>query len=210
MTRISRLFTYDIADDYLAQTSELRKSGTWTYDGPDRIWMFVENDTGNPYGANFYTLEEDGPDIPTPLGCTKLAIDCSANPLVCTLIGASVPVDGNSLPQYTEELPNGETYSRPFAPMPDHTYEFMKGTYNFETDTWNFPWKETWVTWADLRIVIAKQLEEITLELTRLTTLPANLRSQLEAYKLELENFETTWAGYAAYKVWIPRHPIKK
>lgn len=210
MNRISRVFTYDIADDYLAQTNELRKVGSWTYRGPDRIWMFVDNETGKPYGANFYTLKEDGPTIPTPVGCTKLEIDCNSNPLLCTLIGAGDPVDGATLPQYTEELPNGETYSRPLAPMPDHTYDFIEGSYNFETKEWSYPWKKTWVTWNDLKAVVAKQLTDVTLELERLGDIPSTMRSQLEAYKLELENFETTWAGVEAYKVWIPMHPIRK
>ena len=210
MTRISKIFTYDIADDYLAQTNELKKTGTWTYNGPDRIWTFVDLVTRKSYHSMFFTLEEDGPTIPTPLGCTKLEIDCSADPLLCTLLGADDPVDGNTLPQYTEELPNGETYSRPLAPMPDHTYEFTNSTYNVDTKEWHHPWKETWVTWDTIRPVVAKQLEDVTLELLRLTTLPASLRAPLEAYKLELENFETTWAGYDAYKVWIPNHPIKK
>ena len=31
-------FTYDAPDDYLYQTNELGKTGTWTYNGPDKIW----------------------------------------------------------------------------------------------------------------------------------------------------------------------------
>jgi len=210
MTRISRIFTYDLADDYLAQTNNLRKTGTWTYKGPDRIWMFVDTETNRPFGTNFYTLEENGPDIPTPLGCTKLEIDCSSNPLFCTLIGASDHVDGGSLPQYSEDLPNGEVYTRPLAPMPDHTYEFNNALYDPETQTWSYPWKETWITWDDIRTVVASQLTEINLELSKLTDMPPSLLAKLTAYKTELENFETTWAGVDAYKVWLPRHPINR
>lgn len=210
MTIISKLFTYDLADDYLAQTNELRKTGTWTYRGPDRIWMFVDNETNAPFGTNFYTLEEDGPTIPTPEGCTKLEIDCNSNPLFCTLIGASEHVDGGSLPQYSEELPNGETYTRPMDPMPDHTYEFNGAVYNPETQSWTYPWKSTWVTWDNIRTIVATQLSEVTLELAKLSDMPPSLLATLTAYKTELENFETTWAGVDAYKVWLPTHPIRK
>lgn len=210
MTRISRVFTYDLADDYLAQTNELQKVASWTYRGPDRIWAFVNNDTNKLYGSNFYTLEEDGPTIPTPEGHTKLEIDCSSNPLFCTLIGASDPVDGNTLPQYSENLPNGEVYTRPMHPMPDHTYDFKEAEYDPASNSWSYPWKKTWVTWDDLRTVVAKQLADVTLELSKLADIPSSMRSQIEAYKTELENFETTWAGYAAYKVWLPNHPVKK
>lgn len=210
MTRISKLFTYDLADDYLAQTNELKKTATWTYHGPDRIWVFVDTETNKLYGTNFYTLEEDGPSIPSPLGCRKLEIDCQSNPLFCTLVGASDHFDGDTLPKYSENLPNGEVYTRPMHPMPDHTYEFNDATYDPETNTWSYPWKQTWVTWEDLRTVIASQLEEVELEIRALTDLPSSLRAILEAYKTELENFETTWAGFDAYKVWIPTHPLRK
>lgn len=210
MTRIAKVFTYDLADDYLAQTNDLRKSGTWTYQGPDRIWVFLNTEDNTLYGTNFFTLEQDGPSIPTPLGCTKLEVDCGANPLFCTLIGASDNVDGATLPQYSEDLPNGEVYSRPADPMPDHTYDFDQAVYNPESLTWSYPWKQTWVTWADLRKIVASQLEEVTIEVRKLTDMPASMLTQLEAYKTALENFETTWAGYEAYKVWPPTHPFNK
>ena len=210
MTIISRTFTYDLADDYLAQTNELRKTASWTYNGPDRIWVFLDVRTNKLYGTNFYTLEEDGPLIPSPEGCTKLEIDCHADSLFCTLIGASDKVDGDTLPKYSENLPNGEVYTRPIDPMPDHTYEFNEAEYNRETEQWSYPWKKTWVTWDNLREVIASQLTEIELELRTITDMPASLRAKLETYKSELENIETTWAGFDAHKVWIPRHPINK
>jgi hypothetical protein len=210
MTRISRTFTYDLADDYLAQTSELRKSASWTYNGPDRIWVFLDNETNKLYGTNFYTLEEDGPSIPSPLGCTKLEINCQANPLFCTLVGASDHVDGDALPKYSEDLPNGEVYTRPLNPMPDHTYEFNDAEYNPRTQQWSYPWKKTWVTWDDIRSVVASQLSQVETELRGLSDLPSSLRTMLETYKTELENFETTWAGIDAHKVWLPIHPINK
>jgi hypothetical protein len=210
MTRISRIFTYDLADDYLAQTNNLRKSATWTYQGPDRIWVFLNTEDNTLYGTNFYTLEEDGPNIPTPEGCTKLEIDCNANPLFCTLVGASDHVDGASLPQYTENLPNGEVYSRPMDPMPDHTYDFNRAVYDSNRQEWSYPWKETWTNWDKIREVVASELEEVTLELRKLTDLPSSLRTTLENYKTELENFETTWAGVDAYKVWQPTHPLRR
>jgi hypothetical protein len=208
MARISRLFTYDLADDYLAQTNTLKKSGTWTYQGPDRIWVFLNTETNKLDSTIFYTLEEDGPNIPSPLGCTKLEIDCNSNPLFCTLIGASDHVDGGALPQYSEVLPNGELYTRPMDPMPDHTYDFNNATYDPTTNQWSYPWKETWVTWDDIRSIVQTQLSEVEVELRKLSDLPSSMRTRLEAYKTELENFETTWAGIDAYKVWRPVHPF--
>jgi hypothetical protein len=208
MTTIRKQFIYELADDYLEQTNNLKKSAEWTYVGPDKIWIFVKTETNILNTSNYFTLEEDGPVVPTPIDCTKLEIDCSSDPLFCTLVGAGEPVDGATLPQYTEQLPNGEVYSRPLNPMPDHTYDINEATYDPEMKQWNYSWKETWVTWDDLKTIVARQLADLELELRKITDLPQSMRTKLEAYKLELENFETTWAGYAAYKVWPPIHPF--
>ena len=42
---ISQTFTYDLPDDYLLTTNNLKKTGTWTYNGPDKIWVFVNKET---------------------------------------------------------------------------------------------------------------------------------------------------------------------
>lgn len=209
MAIINRVFTYNLADDYLAQTSNLNKSAQWTYVGPDEFWIFLETETGKPRDYNCFTKEMNGDIIPTPIDCVKYHVIASNEPLLATLLGISEPVDGSILPQFSEVLPNGETYSRPRDPMPDHTYEISEMYYDFETQTWHFPWKRTWVEWEDLLRTRDFYLEEITLTLRKVNDFPAAMQTKLQQYKSDLENLETTWAGYPAYKVWMPVNPLE-
>lgn len=207
MAIIRRVFTYTLADDYLAQTADLNKSAQWTYVGPDEFWIFILKDSGKPRCYNFFTKEMDGDIIPIPEDCIKYHVDANAEPLLATLIGASEYVDGATLPQYTEELPNGEIYSRPLDPMPDHTYDITEMYYDFNTKTWVFPFKKTWVEWSDLIARRDVALQAVTLKLSKIADLPSSIRAPLEEYKSALENLETTWAGIEAYKVWMPEAP---
>ena len=208
MATIRRVFSYTLADDYLAQTAELNKSAQWTYVGPDEFWIFLFKDSGKPRCYNFFTKEMNGDTIPTPEDCIKYHVNANVEPLLATLIGASENVDGNSLPQYSEVLPNGETYSRPRDPMPDHTYEINDMYYDFASQKWVLPFKKTWVEWPDLLQRRDVDLERVTLKLRKVEDLPTNMIAQLEEYKSALENLETTWAGVAAYKVWMPVAPF--
>ena len=45
-TIIEKDFTYNIPDDYLAQTNNDSKTAEATFKGPDKIWIFVDKDTG--------------------------------------------------------------------------------------------------------------------------------------------------------------------
>ena len=210
MAIINRVFTYKIADDYLAQTNDLNKSAQWTYVGPDEFWIFLEQETGKPRDYNCFTKEMNGDVIPTPLGCVKYHVIAGNEPLLATLLGASIElVDGNTLPQFSEVLPNGETYSRPRDPMPDHTYEISDMYYNFDTQQWHFPWKQTWVEWEDLFRIRDVLLTEVNLTLQRVQDFPESVQTILQQYKTDLTNLETTWAGYAAYKVWMPKNPLE-
>ena len=209
MSTINRVFTYKLADDYLAQTGDLNKSAQWTYAGPDEFWIFLESETGKPSNFNFYTKEMNGDVIPVPLGCVRYHVVANNEPLLATLLGASELVDGSSLPQISETLPNGETYSRPANPMPDHTYDANEIYYDFNTQQWHFPWKQTWVEWENILTTRNNLLEEIELALRRITDYPQAIQTALQQYKSDLENIETIWAGYPAYKVWIPTNPLE-
>lgn len=150
-TIIHKTFTYDVADDYLAQTNELGKTGTWTYDGPDRIWILVDKDT-----LKYHSWKddmEDGEHYPTPIDMIKIEVDCASNPLLCTLVGADQIRDYNLFDQYEETLPDGNVYSRPLVPPPDHTYELADIEYDPAAGEFKqpFPWKKPHRSWADLR-----------------------------------------------------------
>jgi hypothetical protein len=213
MTTITKEFTYNLADDYLALTNAEGRTGTWTYVGPDQIWLEIHSDTGALDNTGFFTIEEDGPNIPVPEGIELVCVDCNINPLLCTLVGADEVKDYALLPQHTEDLPNGNTYSRPADPTPDHTYNVDTAVYDSLTQEWSYEWFSTWTTWDNIVSRRNMLLREVKKEILALTDAPDAVVNMLNAYKDELENLETTWAAYTAdkdcIKVQLPQHPIK-
>lgn len=207
MTEITKKFTYDLADDYLAQTNELKKTNEWLYNGPDKIWVFVENDSNNVGGFNFLTLENDGPTYPTPLDHIKVEVNCEENPLLCTLLRANkYRPDLNDFPQVEISLPNGEVYKRPKNPDPEHTFEVSEIQY--KDGKWSYSWKKPWVTWEDIYKSRDHLVKEAEKDLRLLTSLPESLKEKLQNYIDSLKNIETEWAGYEPYMYVFPKYPL--
>jgi len=159
-------FTYTIADDYLAQTTSQNKTANWVYKGPDKIWVYIDAPSYKGHHGHYYTEDDGGHDLPERLGTVKVFIDAREKPLIATLMGAcenNMNYDyHDALPQYTEELPDGEIYQRPLHPMPDHTYNVWEMVYNPEADDWvkPYPLKQPHVTWANIRHWRDSQLRE--------------------------------------------------
>lgn len=185
---VSVTFTYNLPDDYLHQTSTLGKTGEWTYTGPDKIWVMVNTDT-NRYSGHFYTEAEDGEHYPTPLDRAKVFVDCTTNPLLCSIIGdADEARDYATLPQYEETLPCGNVYRRPETPTPDHTYdvhaiEYDPATGQFKTP---YPWKQPHMTWDELRNYRNQRLAAHDHKAP--DDAPQSVRDMWEAHREELRN----------------------
>lgn len=126
MALIRKNFTYTLADDYLAQTRALGKTAEWEFIGPDTIWILINKET-NKYTGRYFTEDQDGEHIPTPIDCYKVRVDCSSEPLLCSLLHADVEKpDYADLNQHEELLPDGMTYKRPENPPPDHTHSITE------------------------------------------------------------------------------------
>lgn len=181
-------FIYDAPDDYLSQTNELGKTGNWVYNGPDKIWVFV-NKEALVYEGRFLTEKEDGAHVPTPLHQYKVEIDCASNPLFCTLVGADQIRDYNLLDQYEEVMPDGTTYSRPMTPPPDHTYELLEIKYNPRTNSFTqpFPWKKPHMDWELMRLWRNNQLLA-TDDQGNAPDMPASLRATWDEYRQALRD----------------------
>jgi len=152
-TIIEKTFTYDVPDDYLSTERTLNKTATHTYTGPNKIWVFIDNET-NKYVGPWLTEAEDGADVPTPLHKTKVMVDCETDPIICQIIGADIlhrtPYD--DLEQHSETLPCGSVYTRVKDTPPDHTHDHEELEWSSENQGWILPgFREPHVTWHDLR-----------------------------------------------------------
>lgn len=184
---ITKTFTYDIADDYLAQTNDLGKTAEWTYEGPDKVWVFISKESLH-YVGRFLTEDNDGETYPTPIDQYKVLIDCNVDPLIAVLVGAGKGVDIDALEQHTEELPDGTTYTRIKNPTPDHTYELNEIIYNPTTGEFNkpYPWKKPHIAWEQIRAWRNSLLENS--DDKELSDMPESLRSAWAEYRQKLRD----------------------
>lgn len=203
-TKIEKTFTYNIADAYLYQTAKLKKTAEWTYSGPDKIWVFVNNDTGKILGKVHYTERDNGADIPTPENETKVLIDANTNPLLASLF--SDETDHGSLPQTLEELPEGFTYGHTDPIPPDHTYEVMDLIYDFTTQQFQtpYPWKQPHMDWEGLITARNSILKwsDMQIKLADDVLIP-----EWEIFRQKLRDIPTTFKNIDPWKIPFPTPP---
>jgi hypothetical protein len=194
MNKITHKFVYDLPDDYLAQSNTLGKVGTWTYNGPDKLWIFLDNDTNKIVG-HFLTEDDNGGNVPVPLDRYRIEIDPTVDPIIATLIGADEIPDYATLEQYTEELPDGNIYTRPLVPPPDHTYELLDITYDQKNSKFvtPLPWKKPHITWDGIR-----QWRNTLLENTDhrvLSDMPESVTTKWNEYKQALRDLPQVYGA---------------
>lgn len=200
MANISQTFTYAIADDYLAQTTALNKTATWTYNGPDKIVTFVDTESGR-WLTHIYT-EDQAADIPTPLNATRVEIDCVANPLLACLLGADTT--GHNLASHSvEDLPDGTVYARLDPTPPLHTYDVTQLEFNSATGTFNMPppFLKPYTSWHELRFWRNSLLDDSDHVL--LPDTPAQVVEKWTAYRNKLFNLPQVHGAASSIKTTI-------
>ena len=166
MKQITKDFTYDIPDEYLAQTKANGDTATASYTGPAKLWVFVQEQTGKNTSDAMQLAENwDGnPDLPAPEGQVKVELDCEgADTLICAIfLPHSVSV--KNVTDVVTDLPEDYgKYSNPWPPTPDHAYEREMLVYKPDTadiaDTagkehtggdWELTFKQPWMTWGTM------------------------------------------------------------
>lgn len=204
---ITKTCTYDMPDDYLHQTNTLGKTGSYDYEGPDKLWIFVDETTGRPLNGQVFTEKDDGDDIPTPPGMVKIFVDANIDTVMASMIWRHK--DYSYLPTQTEQLPDGTSYTRPINQPPDHTYEFMECVYNFATSSWTtpFPWKKPHMTMDGIKAARVALLAASD-KFLAVTLLTDTERAAYEVYRQKLRDLPATFAGVDPWKIMFPVPPV--
>jgi len=203
---ITKTITYDIPDDYLAQTNNDGNTASWTYEGPDKMWIFAWNDTNIVEASPIYTESTDGDSVPEPTGMYRVCVDTAITnhqPLASIIYQN---LDHQNLPRRSETLPNGETWDV-LDPLPPHeVYDDDNITYDKETNTFTYPWKPPHVTWDDLKAARVGLLNQSDAVLQTVALTDAE-RAEWETYRQTLRDIPTVFAGVDPWKVPFPNEP---
>jgi hypothetical protein len=123
MPMISVDYEYNLPNEFLVDHSQsMGKKRQTTYDGPDKIYLIVNNETGKEQLGPI-TAEEKADGRPVPLDCRYVEVDCVENPLLCQLRG---PVIDEAEEDHTGSQPHPQspeiegyrryTYQTPILP----------------------------------------------------------------------------------------------
>lgn len=214
---ITKTFTYNLPDDYLAQTSELGLTAEWTYEGPEKLFVFVENETGNLlFSQSFIPTDgseeiEAGAVLRAGLDTTAVLLTPGTNDdhaLVASLYHAIDTSRSAGYPQKEYKIDGVTLYERPDPTSPDHTYEPTEFKYNLETGEFVKPytWKKPWIT-MEQHVAVRDAILAGAKEDLENGDLSEEVKAKMPEYIEKLEQTYEKFAGWQVHMIPFPDDP---
>lgn len=190
---ITKVFTYNIPDDYLSQERTLGKTAEWTYIGPEEVCLVVKRET-NKYAGKFLTHDHDMDNVPIAIDEYHVHVHCADHPLLCSIAHCETDKpDYADLDQHEELLPDGLTYKRPLHPPPDHTHDIRDIVFTpdgIPPDVSTFPWISNHSDWDRVRLWRNNLLELSDDKVNQYV--PASVREPWEEHRQMLRDMPQT------------------
>lgn len=204
---ITKTFTYDIPDDYLGQTNTENKTSSWTYEGPDQLYVFAYADNNVVDLSPSYTIAEDGDEVPVPQGMYRVKVDTSKDNHMPLASIIWQDLDFANLTFNEETLPDGSVF-RHLDPLPPHeVYDDDNITYDSATDTFTYPWMQPHVDWDEIRSARLGLLTQSDEAMKDQEDFTEDELTEIKAYRQKLRDLPNTFDGYPAWKVSFPQTP---
>lgn len=209
ITETTVSFTYNIADKLYATTTSLNRTANASYTGPDRIWQFVDNDTGVISREQPpLTSEDDGADVPVPEGLRKVEVVAADDPVIISII-REYNVTYADTTTTTDTLPDGSECTYETTATLGQTYD-LDGLVHNGTEWVLGSMIETYVTWD--QIIDARNGALTATDGKISPDQPASIKQPWIDYRQALRDLPVTF-GYGtdneieAWKVNMPDHP---
>jgi hypothetical protein len=217
---ITRQIQYDLPDDYLSDETTLGLKADWTYTGPDKIWVFVDNETNKFISVESFNEYCDDVDYEKQLtAMTRRAgfnsypviIDFENDPLLISAIAQNAPeMKDMDVKNYYHHETGEWIYARPNPTVPDHTIELKDCEYDKERGEWKkpYPWKkphtnrETFLSGYNMRLEIERK--------TDTSKFSENQKKKWDSYISELEGITVKFEKYldTPWMILLPDSPI--
>jgi len=217
MAMIEFDWTLNLPNDHMVDHTQTDgNTRTCTYDGPDKIYLIINNATGAEEMGPITALEKsDG--RPCPADCRYVEVDSIANPLIAQLRAPILDELEEDYTGYTS--PTGVTqvdghreftYQTPLRPIDVYDPETIRVDRNTDAITIS-PRTREWAimgggdrlpTWDDVRAKRDQLLKNSDSELV--DDMPAALRTEWTTYRQALRDWPTVmqdagnpaWAAY--------------
>lgn len=154
---ITKVFQYNLPDDYLSNESTLGLKAEWTYTGPDKIWVFVDYKTNKLLAReSFREYDHNDPEKQyefleqyTGFNSYPALITFDEDPLLLSAVAQIAPEIWDIPHRDYYHPETGEWfYHRPDPTVPDHTIELQDCEYDPKLKKWKkpYPWKIPHIT----------------------------------------------------------------
>lgn len=203
MAEITIEFKYDVPDKKWASTNLNKDESTWIYKGPENLYVPVDKD--GKLGAVGAVDAAANPGYKFSPRFTTVLVDVKKWPIIGALYYPSI-VELNSKKQIPVTLPDGRTIYTNEKLLLTEVYSKLDVEYNFNTDNWSFPFATNNETWDGVRTkrdgLLANSDRRVR------DDAPQDIQDAWKAYRQELRDITTTWAGYDPAEVIFPPEPI--
>lgn len=223
LPEVEIVFEYDIPDKYLHQTNELGKKARFTYKGPEKIWAFVEADTGRlevGMDARAYNPDNENEQRDIDLFAGKshkaVLVDANEQPLLATLVWMdNEPHENYPCKAWRDPDTNEVLYWETDPLIPDDAYDQENIHYDLKTNAWikPFPWEKPGMSeeqWEESRKATAWHVSEELRKDKELND-PANaaIRQKVVDHLNDLENLRTKFPKpeWDYWMIPFPKHP---
>lgn len=228
----TKTFTYNLPDDYLAQTDNLGLTADWTYEGPPHLFVFVNRETGlwqpsqsciSSYRA--FTAEEiESAQARAGRDHVAVYIDVAngnaAELAIASILFGKDTGEASGYPQKEYATADGVVhYKRPDPISPDHAYAADEISYDLSAGEWvtPLPWFKPWITMEQhqaardgLRADAQANLDAEATENGGQGNLTDEMRAALTAFVAELDGLYDKFSaadGWGPHMIPFPDDP---
>lgn len=201
VVEITKQFSYDMPDAYLYQTANEGNVGTWTYEGPKELWVFLRKRDNKRTGQTRFAYEVEDNYMPNA-GDYMVKINCEEDPLLCELMETdqdTLFLEGREM--VSETLPVNDWEGNPFVhiepkvPTPDHTYDRDQIEYNPVSQEWvrPFPFVKPHTNWEEIKKVRWSKLNAADGHVSE--DMPSSLLTAWTDYRTALREIPATYGA---------------
>jgi len=202
MPNITVNFSYPVPDKIWSTARTLNKTADWTYEGPDRFWVFVERETGKLAPRAYMTADMDGETYSPPPGELKVEVSAADEPLLATIV--AMDYDDSDLPEIELDTPDDETHMEHEYPSPNEIHRYEDITYD-PVAGWTFAFATKDMTWDDVRgardFLLAGSDARVRPDV------PDSIKNEWITWRQKLRDIPSTWADKEPWEVLFPVQP---
>lgn len=228
MANITKTFSFSQPDEYLAQTNSLGLTAEWTYEGPEFLWVFVENESERLQVTQSFipakTAADRADEARVRAGLDQTAVLLTpatddVHALVASLFVGKDTGEAAGYPQKEYAFPAGHPnagevyYKRPDPQGPDHTYDAARIEYDLAAGQFRTPF-EWFKPWMTLEFHQEARDSAVAGATARLEEYRANMTADqiaaAEAYIAEMGEIYTKFDGIEPHMIPFPWDPTSE